>query len=310
MKIIFTLTTFLFTITTFSQKVFLKDSTASCIAKWNKGDTKTFYILHNKESYEAGKPKENNPFGYLAYLTVLDKNSAGYTMQWRMELPDQLKKLNPHLADSLPVFNGLKIIYKTDEMGGFSELVNWQEVRDAYIGMADLSVPKGENTTMDSIMDRVKSMFSTQKMVENAFIQDIQIYHGPYGYTYSTRGTRVQTQLPSPFGNDPLPAVTSTRITELRPKLDYFKLSNIQEIDQAATAKLLNDVFKKMGLTDDKRIPMEELKKVMANFSIFIKTEYRISPSKGWVSKVAYQKTGKSEQNSQSETYVIEMKDK
>ena len=308
MKIILTFIAYLLTITTFSQKIFLKDSTASCIAKWNKGDSKTLYILHNKETYEDGKPKESIPFGYMAYLTVLDKDSAGYTMQWRMELPDQLKKMNPHMADSLPVFNGLKILYKTDDMGGFTELVNWQEVRDAYIGMADLSVPKGENTTMDSIMDRVKAMFSTQKMVENAFIQDIQIFHSPYGYTYSTRGSKVQTQLPSPFGTDPLPAVSSTRITELRPKQDYFKLTSTQEIDHAASARLLNEAFKKMGLADDKRIPMDELKKVMDNFSFYIKTDYRISPSKGWISRVAYQKTGKSDQNSQTETYVIEMK--
>ena len=228
-------------------------------------------------------------------------------MHWQMNLPEELKKLNPHLADSLTIFNGFNIVYKTDEMGGFAELVNWKEVRDAYIGMAELSIPRNKDATADSIMDRVKAMFSTKSMVENAFIQDIQIYHSPYGSTYSTRGTKVSTQLPNPFGQEPLPAVASTRITELRPKQDYFKLNYTQEIDKAATAKLLKDVFTKMGLTEEKGIPMEEVNKVIEDFSISITSEYKILPSKGWISQVKYQKIAKSTQNRQTETYVIEL---
>jgi hypothetical protein len=307
MKIILIISAFLFSTLAFSQKIFLKDSTASCIAKWNKGDTKTLNILHNKESQVAGELEAGDPFIYVVHLTVLDKDSAGYLMQWQMGLPEQLKKINPHLADSLTVFNGFNIIYRTDEQGGFAELVNWREVRDAYIGMAELSIPKNKDAMSDSIMDRVKAMFNTKTMVENAFIQDIQIFHSPFGNTYSTRGIKVSTQLPNPFGNEPLPAVSTTRITELRPKQNYFKLNNTQEIDKVATSKLLKDVFTKMGLTEDKRIPMEEVNEIIKDFSLSIISEYRILLSKGWISKVKYQKIASSAQSKQTETYIIDL---
>jgi hypothetical protein len=46
------------------------------------------------------------------------------------------------LADSLPVYNGMKMIFNITGVGSFIELLNWEEVRDTYFRMNRLSRPK------------------------------------------------------------------------------------------------------------------------------------------------------------------------
>jgi hypothetical protein len=306
LKTVFTITCFLLSTTLFSQKVFLNDSTASCLAKWNKGDRKILYIAHNKVNYENGKVSSESSFGYEAHVNVLEKYADGYKVQWTFQLPQELKRANPGLADSLPVFNGMKMVFKTDESGGFMELVNWQKVRDAYVRMMELSIPKNPDGSVDAAVEKTIALFSSRKMVETALIREIQLYYGPFGSSYSTRGTRVGTQLPNPLGDEPLPAVQSTQITALQPKEDHFTLVVTQDIDRAGATKLFEDIFKKMRFEDDKIVA--EAKKLLQDFTISEHSEYHIRPSNGWITKIQYSKTGKTALMGQTDSYSIEMK--
>jgi hypothetical protein len=88
----------------------LKDSSANYIANWKKSESKIFHIVHNKESYESGKLQSQFNFSYEAHVTILDSTKNSYTVQWIFYLPEKVTETNPNLADSLPVFNGTKMI--------------------------------------------------------------------------------------------------------------------------------------------------------------------------------------------------------
>ncbi len=306
MKTLFTLTALFITTTLFSQKVFLKDSTAACMANWKKGDRKILYIAHNKENVENGKVASQSSFGYEAHVKVMDKDPQGYTIQWVFQLPEAFKQLNPSIADSLPVFNGMKMLYRTDESGGFLELLNWEEVRDTYVKMMELSIPPKKDGVVDGALEKAKAMFNSKQMVEAALIREIQLYHAPYGNSFSTRGVKLNTQIPTPLTDQPLPAVQTSQISELKPKQDVFTLVITHVIDKAGATNLFEDIFKKMGLEDDKTLA--EAKKLLENFTIAEYSEYHIKPAAGWVTKINYRKTGKTEDMGQTDSFIIEMK--
>jgi hypothetical protein len=291
---------------TFSQTV-PKDSAASCIARWKKGETKSLHILHNKETYQEGKLKSQTRFPYEAIISVIDSTATGYTLQWVFHLPESIKKANPRLADSLPVFEGMKMLYKTSETGEFIELINWQEVKDTYVKMMEFSLPKALDSTGRAAVEQSKQLFSSREMVEGALIKEIQLFHLPYGHTFNTTEVKAITQLPNPFADEALPAVQSEKITELEPQQDYFKLITRTDIDKASAQKLFKGIFTKLNIADDEAT--QEAMKLLSSFEMKDYSEYRIILSTGWVKRMIYNRTGKTDQMNQSDFFMIEMKD-
>ncbi|HET7116584.1 MAG TPA: hypothetical protein VFI29_08845 [Hanamia sp.] len=300
---IFTLFTFS---SVFSQDMH-KDSSANYVANWIKGENKIFYIIHNKESYESGKLKSEFNFSYEAYVTILDSTKNNYTIQWTFHLPDKVKETNPRLADSLPVFEGMKMIFKTSETGEFKELINWQVVRDSYIKMMEISLPKKMDSTAKAALEQDKALFNSKEMVESALIKEIQLFYLPYGETFTTNEIKAKTQLPTPFGSEPVPALETYKITEINPKQNYFMLVINQDIDKSGAQKFFEGLFSKATMDSDKAVL--ESKKFLETFEIKDHSEYKFIPSTGWPKRISYERTLKNEQITQTDSYIIEMKE-
>lgn len=285
----------------------MTDSSATCISSWKKGETKTFLIRHLKEKYEAEKLTSKNNFSYLANVVVLDSLGSGYTIQWVFHLPEAAKKINPLIGDSLPVFEGMKMIYRISEVGVFVELINWEEVRDTYIRMTEISLPKNMDSTARLVMEKTKELFSTKQVVESALIREIQLYHFPYGGRFTVRPTNVRSELPNPLSDEPLPAIQSYKITELNPKQDYFKLMVDQKVDLESAEKIFEGILKKMKLNADTALP--EARKVLKSLEMADHHEYKIIWSTGWIKRAFYKRTARNESMVQVDSYLIEMKD-
>ena len=211
------------------------------------------------------------------------------------------------MADmALALFKGLKIKYKTTSTGEFKELVNWQEVRDFYIGMMQMSIPRNVDDSTKMLLQKTYDMFSTREAVEGTLIKDVQLLHSAHGYEYSTKGTTSKTTIPSPFGTDPIPSLVTIKITELRPKQDYFHLTVNQQIDKEGALKMIQDVIKKMGVASGREV--EEGMKVFKTFEITNKSDYSITISSGWVGRLFSSKTAVTGSSRQVESYLFEEK--
>ena len=305
MKYVLTITCLAISLAGFSQ-INSSDTSASCVAYWKKGERKVLSIIHNKESYESGESKSNGAFAYQADVLILDSTSQGYKIQWTFHLPDLLKKTHPLLADSLPVFEGMKMVFTTSQTGAFTELLNWQEVKDTYIKMMELSLPKNLDTVAQSAIAQSKALFNSKEMVEASMINEIRLFYFPYGFKFTTRETKANAEFPNPFADEPLPAVQTYQITELRPKQDYFKLVVKQDIDKVAAEKILDGLLRKMNVPQDSSAV--EAKKMLSSLEIKEYREYYIFQSTGWLKNVIYKKTAKNTQINQTDSYLIEMR--
>ncbi|MEO6135521.1 MAG: hypothetical protein ABIP35_10235 [Ginsengibacter sp.] len=290
----------------FAQQKF-NDSSANYVANWKKGESKIFYMAHNKESYEGGELRSQFNFGYEAHVTILDSTEDSYTIQWVFELPAKLKENNPRYADSLTAFNGMKMLFTTSENGEFKELINWQEVRDAYIKMMEFSLPKKMDSTAIKILAQSKAMFNSKSMVETALIREIQLFYAPYGYSFNKKGMSAAAELPNPFGGAPLPAVITSTITNLNPQQDNFTLVISQDIDKNGAQKFFEEFFKRADLPNEKA--KEEAKKVVAGLEIKDYSEYQFIPSIGFPKRISFKRTVKSGDKTNTDSYIIEIKE-
>lgn len=285
----------------------VKDSSADYIANWKKGDNKIFYITHNKESYESGKLKSEFNFSYEAHVTILDSAENGYTIQWIFQLPAKVKEANPGLGDSLIVFNGMKMIFKTSETGQFKELINWKEVKDAYIKMMELSFPKTLDSTAKFALEQTKAIFNSKETAESTLIKEIQLFHLPYGYTFTTNEIKEKTQLPNSFASEPLPAWVTYKITQLNPQQNFYILVIKQEIDKLDAQKFFEGFLKKANIDANRAI--HDAKIIMETFTIKDYSEYKFIPSIGLPEKIIYERTIVNDQIMNTDSYLIEMKE-
>jgi hypothetical protein len=281
------------------------DTSASCVAYWRKGETKKLSINRIKENNRSAGGQSNTSFEYDAEVVVLDSTSQGYKVQWTFHLPKLFKDTYPGQAELLPVFEGMKMVFTTSQTGTFGELLNWQEVKETYTRMMELSLPKKLDSAAQVAIDKSKELFNSREMVESTLINEIQLYYFPFGFEFSTRGTKSNISLPNPFTDEPLPAFQTNQVTEINPKEDYFKLVVQQEINKLDGEKVLEAFLRKMDVSKDSSTV--EAKKMLSSFEIREDREYFISQSTGWVKTMRYKRTVKNDQVYQTDSYSIKM---
>lgn len=284
----------------------LPDSSINAVAHWKKGEVKNYYINHTKESTGNGKPS-TTIIRYYVSVKVIDSTVDGYTLQWSY-VPPPPNDNSADAKDMYQVYKGVKIIFKTSPKGMFTDLVNWQELRDFYFKLVDASMPKNGNPDSDSTMQKVKQMFSSKPMVINAMAKEIVLLYQVYGKTYTTKGSTVNTEFPNPFVPvQTIPALLSMKVSELSQNQNYYKVVVTQNMDSNATSQLFESVIDKMGIKG-KDSAIAEVKKMLSNFEINDFSEYKINSFSGWPSRMEYRRTVTSNILSQKDDYLIEEK--
>lgn len=266
-----------------SQKPSSEDSSVSCITYWRKGEIRAYTIRHEKRNPLPNQPDTLFRFTYEAVVSVLDASDSDYTIKWVFHIPPGI---NAGSLDSLPFFEGMQIIFRISKEGAFLELLNWEEVRDNY----------------SRIMNFPKNFFDTREKVESSLIREVQLFHLPYGYKYTTPKVSSNTQLSNPFGGTPLPAIQSFQVRAIDPLL--FTLVIEQYIDKAALNSTLDARLKKITDAGQRQIKKEQLTSLELSDS----SEYRIVRYTGWIRHLYYMRRAVGGGITQSDAYTIDMK--
>jgi hypothetical protein len=280
------------------------DSSANCLTFWQKGDTRAYSIIHDQNTVQPDHTGTSVHFVYDAMVTVLEATETDYTVKWVFHLPDTSG--TEGISNILPVFNGMQVIYKISDMGVFLELVNWEEVRDNYLKLMELSLPKQDSSTTASI-NATRIYYNSREAVESSLIKEVQLFHLPYGYTFTKTKMLVNTKLSSPFGKEPLPAIQSFQVTSLFPELNRFTLVIEQHVDRANTGPAFDAILKRMNNMDEKKL--KSARAQLEAFEVNDYSEYQFVRSTGWIRQLLYSRTAVNAGVIQSDAYTILMKD-
>jgi len=282
----------------------ITDTSATCISFWGNKESKVYLIKHSKEKFDALKLRSSSEAYFEAHVKVIDSTSEGFTIEW-VYRNFKAAGTPEHIMNSLSsIMEGLKIIYKTDDVGMFAELVNWEEVRDFSISNYEKVVAENTQTKeFIAALDQVKSIFQSKENTEALLIKEIKLFHTPYGVEYTKTGSIIETELPNVTGGSPFPATITMKLDKLDQNNDLISISLNQTIDKEKAGPIIIDILKKLSsspIGDE-----AEMNRQIKAMEISDLSEYTYSLSSGWLSRILYKRTSNIGPFKQVETYVI-----
>lgn len=279
------------------------DTSATCIAFWKNKEAKVYYIKHSKEKSTA-KGNTSGEATYEAHIKIADSTAAGFTVEWVYK-NFKTAGFTDNTVNSLnAIMEGIKIRYKTDDVGMFSELVNWQEVRNFAMANYEKVVAKAtQNSEFAAALNQVKAIFQSKENIEALLIREVQLFHAPYGVEYSKNAAVTETELPNVTGGAPFPASVVFKIEELNTGSDYCTVSINQTVDKGKAGPIMAAMLKK--LAGSKQVDEEEIKSQVKDLEISDLNSYSFKLSSGWITRLVYKRIANVGPGKQVETYEI-----
>ena len=223
----------------------VEDSSAQAVTYWNKGEVQTYIITNERMSFKGTDTSELESGTYEVTLKVLDSTENSYTLQWvsnvvGTQADDVLRQ------KLLEVSGNVSIVYKTDEMGAFMEVVNWEELRDRIDKAIDVLAGMNGDTKGNPIAEAVKKLYSTKEAIESVVIKDILQFHLFFGVKYLLNNpVEMELKVPNIIGSEPFDARLIVELKDIYPEDALFVLTALQQVDEA---QLENSVFDYMSM--------------------------------------------------------------
>jgi len=219
----------------------LKDSTVQVIGYWNNKEKQTYSITTEKYKVKGSDTTEREFVAYEVDITIKDSTAKSYTIEWFYKnCKIQTNNLFTKKLTSL-ISQDMSVIIKTDEMGAFVEVVNWQEVKRHINKCTDLlkkefkDIPK-----IDEIINQVESMFSSKEAIESFAIKDIQQFYTFHGGKYKLREeSNAKMKLLSIYGGQTVDADVTVTLEEI----NFIDKNSTIRMRQTVDSKQLTDAF-------------------------------------------------------------------
>jgi hypothetical protein len=281
------------------------DTSSTIVGYWKKGERKNLQIIHSKQQSKGNEKIKVATSTYDVELLVLDSTAKNYTLQWtykniEVKNSDDLTKRMASLTD------GLRVIYKTDDLGSFEEVVNLEEVQAFVNKSLDLISSKSNDSLTNSITSRMRLYFNKREAIESLVLKEIKLYHTLYGNEFSLNSKIVQEiVLPNITGGAPFPATIQAWLSKLQPQNDFCQVIMDQQIDKVKGKEVLVDVIKKLlGELGDKALGTD----IPGQIEVSDHNEFDMILSTGWISRVILKRTVKVLLAENIEDYHISLK--
>ena len=283
----------------------MKDSTVQTIGYWDKKEKQTYTVSTDKFKLKGTDTTSKENMKYEVEITILDSTAKTYTIEWfyknfSMETTNELMKKIMSIAQDM------KVVIKTDDVGAFVEVVNWQEVRDFIRKATDKTrkefkdIPK-----MDAVIKQIEGTYSTKEAIESASISDIQQFYTFHGAKYKLGETlEGKIKVPNLYGSEPFDSDFTLYLDEINTDDNNYIMRATQSVNKEqlteATFNYLVGLSKKMGVPPPTRDEIKELKNETLTAS-------RIHGS-GWIVYSVQTKTITSDNITNIEERLIELK--
>jgi hypothetical protein len=291
-------------LTTFGQ-INIADSTAQVITYWDKGEKQNYSVTTKKIKLKGTDTASKDITTYDVEITVLNQADKSYTIQWLYK-DIKTNSTNQTIQKLMNITKDMKVIFKTDELGAFTEVVNWKEIRD-YIQKATTSLSKefAVILEMDKLLKQIAVTYSSKEAVESAAIKDIRQFHTFHGAKYKLGEVlKGQLKVPNLLGTEPFDSDFSIYLSEINEADNNFIMRATQEVNKEQLTNATFDYLTKMANIMKIKSPKREDLKDLKNETL---TASRIHGT-GWIVYSVQTTTVTSDNLTNIEERIIELK--
>ena len=280
MKRFFIISLMLFSIVNFFGQIDMSDSTMQVIGYWDLGDKQSYALTNDTYTILNGDTTKRTIIKYNVDVTVLEATESSYIIEWSYKntfvnsysaLIEKCSKMN----------DNLKIKIKTDEFGGFQEVVNWKELKKHIESSIDnLTDQEKNNPDLDKVMNQRKTLYRTKAGIEQNAIKEIQQFYTYHGGKY-TLGEKIESKIKvaNTLGGENFDCDFTLSLDELSPEDNDGVLRMKQVVDSKQLTEETYSYLKKMSRTVKIELPAEKDFPELTNETF---TASRIHGS-GWV---------------------------
>lgn len=234
------------------------------VAYWSIGDRYQFNIEKSQQQWKDGELSKNELSRYTATFHVVDSTATSYTVHWTYDTDVENDYGIPSsIAKRFANYSKMEFQYRTDELGSFVELLNWEDVsvkmKDLFTQMTEV-ISDGDPATREKIQGNLEPLipiFSSKEAIEQLVMKEVQLIHYPFGVEFSTTEPfEYDEQLPNLFGGDPIKGRSQVSIASVDREDMRCVLEHRMTIDPKETKKVIMQAMSKMG-ADDKEMQKE-----------------------------------------------------
>ena len=146
----------------------------------------------------------------------------------------------PELVDALDQATTTPVVYRTDEFGSFSEVLNVDELEAAAASVADAyrMLPGVDESLIDTATSEIRPE-------SNRYVQLIQLIHFPVGLTLTDEPIVVDGSVSNPLGGDPLAATETLGLESANGEGGCVEFAYTIEPTPDALAGLMDEIVEK-----------------------------------------------------------------
>jgi hypothetical protein len=260
---IFTIFLLVVSLTTYAQ-INMLDSTAQAITYWKKGEKQNYTITTEKIKLKGSDTTSKEMTTYDVEISVANVNDKYYTIEWAYK-NIKTNSSDPTIQKLMNMTKNMKVIFKTNELGTFTEVVNWKEIKD-YIQKTTSALKKEfkDVPEMDQVLKQIEATYSTREAIESASIKDIQQFHSFFGAKYKLGEVlNGNLKVPNIYGTEPFDCDFTVYLDEINEEDNNYILRSTQEINKEqlinATFGYLTTLAKNMKVDPPKREDLKDL---------------------------------------------------
>ena len=255
----------LFSTPVFSQ---LDTTKISFVAYWSKGDNYQFKVTKLKKMWKNDKLTKNDSTQYVANFKVIDSTENSYTIQWTYQnylINSYKENLNKIYEDKKAVneivkkYNVSEVIYKTDELGEFLEIINWQDISNlmsSMLGELEKSIQARKPDKLKEVKQAIKPLveiYSSKIGIEQLILDELQYFHFPFGIEYDVNiPYEYEQELPNMVGGSPIKGNAKLSVIEVDFEDLYCVLKEEVTLNPDDTKRQVLLLLKKMGIGEKK----------------------------------------------------------
>ena len=239
------------------------------IAYWSVGDVFHYEVTKIANETVDGDTTKTDTTSYQSTLEVIDSTDDGYLLKYTIGeyTSNNPTDMSVEALSALSKFQHLEsITYRTDELGAFIGLENWQDFAVAFDTLFEIIITElaakeksVDQAALRRAMQPLRTLYTSEAGILDKVVGELQYLHFPFGVQFVVGDTAYYNDgLDNLIGDKPIMMENTLYIEEANWSEDYVELRHFTRLTPDGAATLLGNVTKVMpGVTDTPEVEAE-----------------------------------------------------
>lgn len=232
------------------------------VAYWSVGDVFHYEVTKIANETVDGDTTKTDTISYQSTLEVIDSTDDGYLLKYTIGeyTSNNPAGLSVEALSALGKFQHLEgITYRTDELGAFVGLENWQDFALAFDTLFEITMRElvakekvADEAALRRAMEPLRTLYTSEAGILDKVVGELQYLHFPFGVQFVVGDTAYYNEgFNNLIGDKPIVMENTLYIEEANWSEDYVELRHFTRLTPDGAATLLDNVTKTMpGVTD------------------------------------------------------------